>query len=239
MKNLIGTIICMILMHCSYAQEGDFTLSKSQIESEILEVSGVLHSEAILDSLVTRVLSNSNLIKAIDQEMVMYDEEIKQNKRSWISSFRLGVNVFSANTTLDANNESYTTYGLLPNVGLNLSIDPAKLVNRKSYVRQSESKREYSRYIQEDAKTKLKKDILNLYYDYLGLLESVNIRHQAYTTRQQQQEFLDESFRAGNASYTEALIAENQVHLAKEALVKASIDAMKRRSEISVLLGLK
>lgn len=239
MKYLIFTWMCAIWSLTAVAQEETFQITNIQTEKEILEVTYILHSEDILDSIVNRVIMNSNLLKAIDQEIMMYDEEILQKKRSWVSSFRLGVNLFSANTSLDQTNESITTYGLLPNVGLNLTIDPEKLVNRKSYMRQSANKREYSRFIKADSRQTLKKDILNHYYDYLSLLETVNIRQHGYETRKQQQEYLDSSFRNGEASYSELLIAENQVHLAKEALMKASIDAMKKRSEISVLTGLK
>ncbi|MEQ8469750.1 MAG: TolC family protein [Marinoscillum sp.] len=239
MKYFILTLISTVWSLTALSQKETFLLTNIQTEKEILDVTQVLHSEEILDSIVTRVIVSSNLLKAIDQEIMMYDEEILQNKRSWISSFRLGVNVFSANTSLDQTNESVTTYGLLPNVGLNLSIDPEKLVNRKSYMRQSANKREYSRFIKADSRQTLKKDILNHYYDYLSLLETVNIRQLGYETRKQQEEFLNSSFRNGEASYSELLIAENQVHLAKESWMSASINAMKKRSEISVLIGLK
>ena len=239
MKNLFCLLFGLLAFSESHAQTDSFILTEAQTEREILNVTRILHSEEILDSLVMRVIDNSNLLKAIDQEVMMYNEEYLQKKRSWVSSFRLGVNIFSASTSLDAQNESITSYGLLPNVGLNLTIDPEKLVNRKSYMRQAINKSQYSTYIKADSRQTLKKDILNHYYDYLSLLETVHIRQQGYVTRKQQADFFDGSFRNGEATYAELLIAENQVHLANESLMKASIDAMKKRSEIAVLIGLK
>ena len=237
MKSILG-IGLVIAAFASNGQEFG-VLSPEKTEQEILTVTKVLYSEEILDSLVEEMVNNSNLLHAIDQEVQMFDEEILQKKRSWVSSFRLGVNLFSANTTLDQENQSLTTYGVLPNVGLNLTIDPEKLVNRKSYVRQSTNKREYHYYMLEDSKRTLKKDILNHYFDYLALLESVNIRHHALEGRKQQRAYVEGSFRNGESTYNQLLIAENQVHLATEALMKASLDAMKKKSEISVLIGLK
>jgi len=238
MKFIITTLLSVFLASGAIAQRNQL-LTPEETEKEMLEVSRILYNDDVLDSIVTRALEHSNLIKAIDQEMKMFDEEILQKKRSWVSSFTFGVNVFSANTTLNTDNQSVTTYGVLPRVGLNLNVNPEKLINRKSYVRQTTNRKEYSRYIQEDTRMTLKKNILNLYYDYLGALESVNIRQHAYNTRKQQADYLNGLFTSGDVEYAQVLIAENQMHLAKEALVTTSIEAMKRRSEISVLTGLK
>lgn len=212
-------------------------LPAEQVKNETLLVTHILHDEAALDSLVTLAVQNSNLLKAMDQEILMHTEEILQKKRSWVSSFRLGVNVFSATTTLNSADQSVTTYGLLPNVGLNLSVDPEKLLNRSSYVRQSEDKREYTRYVQANHRMVIKKDILNLFYEYLTMLESVDIRRQSLDGRVQQELFLAANFENGEATYAELLIASNQVFLAKEALMISSIEAMKKKREIQVLIG--
>lgn len=207
-------------------------------EKELEYVTKVLQEESILDSLSQIALRNSNLLKAIDQEILMFEEEILQNKRSWISSFRFGVNMFSANTTLDENNNSVTTYGLLPTVGLNLSIDPAKLVNRKSNIRQSTTKREYSKYIQAETSQDIKAKIRNLYYEYLSSLETIHIREQALDIRLQQEAYVENKVRTGESSYEQLLIISNQVQLAKESLLTSGIEAKKKKSEIEVILGI-
>ncbi len=238
MKYIIYLLFLTVLPFGGVAQQ-DYMFSQKQIEQELLMISRVLHNESILDSLIETAVSNSNLLNAFDEDIRYFNEEIKQNKRSWISSLRMGVNVFSANTTTDNNNESVTTYGVLPSVGINLSLDPGKLINQRSAVKQSISRKDYSEYLKEDRKMILKKDILNLYYDYLGALETVNTRQLAYNARIQQEEYTNGLFSSGEIGYSELLIAENQVYLAKEAWINAGIDAMKKRSEITVLLGLK
>lgn len=229
------TLILTLGSLVAYSQQT--LLPPEQVKNEALFVSHVLHNESVLDSLVTLAVQNSNLLKAMDQEINMHTEEILQKRRSWVSSFRLGVNVFSANTTVNSADQSVTTYGLLPNVGLNLSIDPEKLLNRSSYVRQSEDKREYARHMQANHRMAIKKDILNLFYEYLTMLESVDIRQQALDGRVQQEQFVASNFETGEATYAELLIASNQVFLAKEALMITAVDAMKKKREIAVLIG--
>ena len=154
-------------------------------QQEILKVSHVINNPELLDSLVQKAYRNSATIKTFDEAMELYDEEYLQKKRNWVSSFRLGVNLFSASTSLNQDDQSFTTYGVLPNVGLNLTIDPAQLVNRKSMMRQAENKKTQTFFQQEDQKQMLKVRILNLYYEYLAMLESILIRQHSLDARKQ------------------------------------------------------
>ena len=204
---------------------------------EILAVNRILNDAEVLDSLVERVYAQSGLLKAFDEEILMYEEERLQKKRNWVSSFRFGVNLFSAQTTLDGEAQSVTTLGVLPNVGLTMAVDPEKLVNRRSYIRQAENKQDRSRYLQSDQKQMLKKELLNAYYDYLTLLESLVIKAKTLESRQQHVYAMEIEFRNGNAQIQELLVVQNQVYLMEEDLMKARITAGKKKSEIEILLG--
>lgn len=205
-------------------------------QQEILKVSYVINHPEILDSIVQKAYRNSATIKTFDESMELYDEEYLQKKRNWVSSFRLGVNIFSANTTLQED-QSTTTYGLLPNVGLNLTIDPAQLVNRKSMMRQAENKKDRSFYQQQDQKQMLKVRILNLYYEYLAMLESILIRQHALDARKQYLHVFEIDFKNGNRTLDELLVIQHQVYLAEESLMKGHVQSMKMKSEIEILLG--
>lgn len=209
---------------------------EASYQQEILKVSYVINHPEILDSMVEKAYRNSATVKTFDESMALYDEEYLQKKRNWVSSFRLGVNIFSASTTLQ-DDQSYTTYGLLPNVGLNLSIDPAQLVNRKSMMRQAENKKQRSFYQQQDQKQMLKVRILNLYYEYLAMLESILIRQHALDARKQYLHVFEIDFKNGNRTLDELLVIQHQVYLAEESLMKGHIQSMKMKSEIGILLG--
>ena len=169
--------------------------------------------------------------------MELYDEEYLQKKRNWVSSFRLGVNLFSASTSLNQDDQSFTTYGVLPNVGLNLTIDPAQLVNRKSMMRQAENKKTQTFFQQEDQKQMLKVRILNLYYEYLAMLESILIRQHSLDARKQYLRVFEIDFKNGNRTLDELLVIQHQVYLAEESLMKGHVQSMKMKSEIEILLG--
>ncbi|MFY0606788.1 MAG: TolC family protein [Cyclobacteriaceae bacterium] len=234
MKTLFG-FICLALVHLSVsAQELE---NESDYQQEIWRVTHIIKDPIILDSLVQRVHEHSGLLKSLDEEILMYDEEILQKKRNWVSSFRVGLNLISADTYTGYNNESVTDVGVLPNLGVTLAIDPEKFVNRKSYVRQATNKRQRIYHIQQDHKQRLKKEILGLYYDYLMMLEGIVLKEHTLNTRKQHLDVLEVEFRGGIATYDELLVVQNQYNLWEAEYSKSRIQALKKRSEIEVLLG--
>ena len=211
---------------------------ESDYQHEIWRVTNIINNHSILDSLVARVHEHSNLLMAFDQEIGMYEEEIIQKKRNWITSFRVGLNIFSAETYSGNNNESITNVGILPNLGVSLSIDPENFVNRKSYVRQATNKQQRSYHLQQDHKQRLKKEILGLYYDYLLMLEGLVLKEQTLNTRKQHLDYMEIEFRGGTVSYDQLLSVQNQYNLWITEFSKSRIQALKKRSEIEVMLGL-
>ncbi|WP_425390681.1 glycosyltransferase [Ekhidna sp.] len=214
-------------------------LESTSIDREVFKISKLLNNPETIDSLVNRVYANSGLIRSLDHEVSMYEEEMLQKSRNWVSAFRLGVNVFSTNTTLGTENQSVTTTSLLPNLGLTLSVDPATFVNRKSEIRLSTSKRNRVSSLQDDHRQRLKIEIIKLYYEYLSVLESLAIKQNTLDTRKQHALVMEVEFKNGTTTYDQLLVVQNQVHLMEEDIVKARIEALKKKSEIEVLLGLK
>jgi outer membrane protein TolC len=234
MKTLLNLAIIVLLHFGLYAQDLE---NESDYQQEIWRVTHIIKDPAILDSLVQRVHEHSGLLKAFDEEMEIYDEEIAQKKRNWISSFRVGLNILSANTYAGNNNESITDVGVLPNLGVTLSIDPEKFVNRNSYVRQATNKKQRSYHLQQDHKQRLKQEILGLYYDYLMMLEGIVLKEHTLNTRRQHLDVLEIEFRGGTATYDELLVVQNQYNLWESEYSKSRIQALKKRSEIEVMLG--
>lgn len=207
-------------------------------QEEILRVTYILRDPRILDSLATKAIGNSATLAAFDHDQAIYSEEYLQKKRNWISSFRIGVNVFSVNT-VPYGDQSVTTTGVLPNVGVTLSIDPEKFVNRKSYMRQAQEKYQRSVQQQRSQEQTLKVYISNQYYDYLELLECTLMKKHILETRQQQYLTSEVAFKNGNAEYENLMIIQNGVQLAQQDVMKSYIQALKKRSEIEIMLGIR
>lgn len=238
MKNLL-TITALLFCTQLAAQESILIKSEAEYQTEILRVTHILDDRHVLDSIVERAYQNAPVVNAFQEEIDMYNEEYIQKKRNWVTAFRLGVNVFSANTSVSPENQSVTTYGVLPNLGLNLTIDPERLVNRKSYMRQAENKRNRSYHLQQDQKLVLKRKILNLYYEYLTFLEAIVIRQHSLDARKQYLNVFEVDFKNGNKTFDELLVIQHQVYLAEESLMKAHIQRLKMKGEIEVLTGIK
>jgi outer membrane protein TolC len=234
MKKLLNLAVVVLLHFGLHAQDLE---NESDYQQEIWRVTHIIKDPIILDSLVQRVHEHSGLLKAFDEEMEIYDEEIAQKKRNWISSFRVGINIISANTYAGTNDQSVTDVGVLPNLGVTLSVDPEKFVNRKSYVRQAINKKQRSYYLQQDHKQRLKKEILGLYYDYLMMLEGIVLKEQTLNTRRQHLDVLEVEFRGGTATFDLILVVQNLYNLWEAEYSKSRIQALKKRSEIEVILG--
>ncbi len=206
-------------------------------DDEIHRILDILDNEEVIDSLANRVFINSGLIHAFDEEMGMYEEEELQKSRNWFSSFRMGVSVFSANTYTGPDNESITSVGVLPNIGLSITVDPEKLVNRKSLMRMANHKRQRSYHLQADHKQRLKTEILNHYFQYLTMLECLVLKQKTLHTREQRLNVIEIAFKNGNATYDEVMVVQNQYDLWNEELTKSRIEALRKKKEIEILIG--
>lgn len=230
----------ILLCHKAAAQELiQFSQEDEQsTQREILRVAHILQEPHILDSLVDKAVENSPTLKAFTHDQALYQEEYLQKKRNWISSFRIGVNIFSVNTVA-TEEQSVTTTGVLPNLGVTLSIDPEKFVNRKSYMRQAHQK--YLRSVQQQGAQRqtLKVYIMNQYYEYLELLEGTLMKKHILETRQQQYLTSEVSFKNGNIQYDQLMIIQNGMQLAEQDVMKSHIQSLKKRNEIEIILGIR
>jgi outer membrane protein TolC len=224
-------VLILQVIHCE-AQRTDLDYQR-----EIFQITHILNHSEVLDSLVRQAEIHSGVLKAMNDEMLLYQEEALQKRRNWISSFRLGVNIFSATTNVNPENQSVTTYGVLPNLGLTLSIDPENLVNRKSQIRQAEQKYNRSMHLREDHHKTLKNRIVGLYYDYLTLLECLVVKEKTLETRRQHAMVMEVEFKNGTATYDQLLIVQNQLHLMEEELIKEQMEVLKKKKEIDIILG--
>lgn len=221
------------------AQGGAFQSATDQeTHQEIQRITHILNHPDVLDSLVKKAVGHSPTLKAFDHDMALYEEEYLQKKRNWISSFRMGLNVFSTNTVA-YENQSVTTTGVLQNFGVTLTIDPEKFVNRKSYMRQATQKLQRSSQQQKSQELTLKVYITNQYFDYLELLESILMKQQILETREQHYLTSEVAFKNGNIEYNNLMIVQNSVQLAQQDLIKAQIQSQKKLNEIEIILGVK
>lgn len=228
---LHGLLVCCLLLtgRAGAQTRLDAATGKAWVQS-------VLQDEALLDSLVTLAWQNSYWIKGFEAELGQQHENVRQEKNRWVSSFRMGVNFFSVNTQVNANNESVTTAGLFPQLGLTLSIDPERFISRSSYIREARLQVVRAENQVLHQRRQLRLEIVQLFYQYLETLGILELREQSQQTQQEQCALLEEKFKRGEVQLEAVLLNQNALALAHEAVLRAEVQAQRIRQEINLLI---
>ena len=231
-KKMTKPILILLILTCSltlFAQEGEFDYEK---ERQLVDL--LLKDQSLLDSIVENALANSNQIRAMDAEILQKHELTKQEKRSWLSTFQMGINFFNTQTTYDEFNRPITTASVLSNVGISLSINPERLANLGSRVKVAEYEIERVSQTQSEQRRILRNFITGKYYDYMEALNVIEIRSNALQTQRQRYEVVTLKFTRGEAEADNLMLIENGLFSLEEAYLKAKVFAMKLKSEIEL-----
>ena len=204
-----------------------------QDEKHLVEV--LLQDTAALDTLVDQMIRHAYLLKASEAELAQKQEVIGQEKRSWLSTFIMGVSLYNQSTAYDEQSgSSVTTTGVLPSLGVSLSINPEKLINVPSNIRiaQYEATR-IENTLREQRRT-LKLFIINKYYEYLESLNVLELRINSHERQQQQLAHTRLKFTRGEADFAAVLLVQNGLANTEEALMRAQMLVRKLKQEISL-----
>jgi outer membrane protein TolC len=205
------------------------------VKQEMQAIELLLLNETALDSLTNLALDNSYYVHGFEAELGQQYENVRQEKNKWYSTFRLGVNFFSLATSVNNQDQSVTRAGILPNLGLSLSIDPEKFINRGSYVREAQLNVTRAESQVNHQKKMLRKEIVGLYYQYLEVLGIILLREEAKQYQQQQVTLLEERFKKGEARLEDLLNNQGALALASEALLRSQLAAKKMKQEMIVI----
>lgn len=220
-------LLVMVALSDSVAQSIDY-----RKERETIEV--LLSRQEYLDSLIDNALKNSYYLKSFEGELAQQYENVKQERNKWLSTFRMGVNFFSVNTSVNAQDQSVTTAGVLPNLGLTLGIDPEKFINRKSYIREAQYNIVRSENQLKHQRRQIRDEILRLYYQYLEVLGIIELREEANETQRENCAVIEEKFKKGEARMEEVLVNQSAYVLTRESLLKSQLMIQKLKQEIEL-----
>jgi outer membrane protein TolC len=202
-------------------------------EKKLIEA--LLQNESLMDSLINRALMNSYWIKGFEAELAQQYENVTQEKNRWVSTFRMGINFFSVNTQVNANNESVTTAGILPQLGLTLSIDPERFISRKSYIREAQYNVTRAQQQVQHQRRQIRLELVQLFYQYLEMLGVLELRQTAQQTQQEQCILMEEKFKRGEEQMEAVLLNQNALLLTNESVIKAQLQTRKLKQQIEIL----
>lgn len=224
---IVAVLILSLFPSFSWGQDSvDYQMDKQLIEL-------LLKDDAALDSVVDLMLENSYLLQSAQADVIQQEESWGQAKRSWLSTFTMGVSLYSQSTSFDEETQtSVTTSGVLPSLGVSLSVNPEKLMNIRSNARIAQQNVIRSQNSLKDLRRQLKLFIVGKYYEYLEALSGLEFRYNTYESQREIEAQAQQKFERGEASFGEVLMAQNGLINAEEAVIKAEISVKKIKHEI-------
>lgn len=181
--------------------------------------------------LVARIQELPELRKQ-DLEIEAARERYLQEKKGWLSSFKLGVQFLSISQDFDA---GVTQVGILPTIGLNLQLDLERFSTTRSRVRAALIEREIAQYEYERIHIEKIAEFNALYLEWAYAKEQVDIRFQSLNTMKEQALLQEERFRDGEIDLNDYLNSVNALDNAREAYAQANSAEQKLRTQIQTL----
>lgn len=204
-----------------------------KVEKQLVEI--LLQDQAAIDSIVDKMLRHSYSLKSVEAEFHQKYESLSQEKRSWLSTFVIGVNLYSQSTVLDeSTNSSVTTSGVLPNLGVSLNISPERIFNLQSNIRIARADVIRAENTLKEQRRALKLFILGKYYEYLEALNVLELRFNSFESQRQQVQQIKLKFERGEAALVDYLMVQNGFTSTEEALLRAKVFVLKLKKEISL-----
>lgn len=228
MTRLTIFLLLLISGYHGMAQR-DFNYKK---ERQLVDL--LLQDRSMLDSIVDNALAHSNQIQAMEAETLQKEQLLKQERRSWLSTFQMGVNFFNTQTRLDEFNRPVTTASLMSNVGVSFSVNPERLANLGSRKKVAKYEIERVNQMQNEQRRILRNFITGKYYDYIEALNVIEIRTNAVQTQRERLEIVTLQFKRGEAEADQLMQLEMGLSSLEESFLKSKIYAMKLKSEIEL-----
>jgi len=196
------------------AQEASFDAS-----GELTQIQALLISEADMDSVISNVLKSSYALKMYGTEVAAADEEVKMERRSWMRSLTVGVNMFGYNVLPSAENRPSTTQlSVLSNASMTLLINPFDLMGQKNRMKAARYRVARQEYIMENARRDIAIIVTQKFLDYQAALEAYILNENNLMISEELKHVADKSFKRGaisNAEYNQILssVMQNRMNL--------------------------
>lgn len=164
-------------------------------------------------------------------EIHRQEENVFQNKLSFLRNFRLGLQ-FNQTNTLDAQN----TLGLVPKFGLNIQIDFESIFTTHSKIRQAKQEHYAAELDYWQTHASLKKELFTRYTNFQKSIQSYEIQLEKYRTIQELYLIAQKKFTSGEISLDEysSIVEENAT--AHENLLTAELNIYTSKASLMELI---
>ncbi len=203
--------------------------------SEFLDLEELKLSDSTITHLVQLSIENSYNVKAIGSERDQYVDKIRIERTNWLSAFRLGVNFFNVQTTLDENANSVTTAGLLNNVGMNVTFSPGDFINIGKNVRIAKNGMQRIDHLYEREKRRVAMNTVTTYNKYLEVMELIHALSQAYQIGLENHVIVSSRFKQGREQFDGLKKSQDGLLNVKQEIIKAKYQALRLKMHLEMV----
>lgn len=224
----------------SFGQPSAYTKSSIMVDpkAELMQIKTMLLSESNLDSIVERVINKSYDLMSSKSKIAAVDEEVKLEKKSWMRSFTLGVNLLGYNLTpAQAEQGSVTQLSMMSNAQATLLISPYDLLSRRNRIERARHMRSMYVHDLDNKRRELKIFIVKKFLSYQEALETFIICENNLMISEEIKQLADDRFRQARISTEEYNLAISSVMKYRTDLLKAESAAMKYKYELEILMS--
>jgi outer membrane protein TolC len=208
-----------------------FINSQAQKLNQSLPVLPV-KSTLYVDSLLVKAVEASAMIHVQQLEILQKQEQINREKKGWLSSFRLGVQFLSISTDYQ---QEVTRVGVLPSLGLSLSIDFERLLTTSSLIRSAKLEKAKAEKLIELQQDELLSKLIEITNSLELSYEQAQIRHSTFLTLLDELTLVQERFKRGELDLSNYLNAYSAVEQAKENYLMAFYSVKKQQQLLDFL----
>lgn len=189
-----------------------------------------------LDSIVELALSNSHVIKEIDEKIKQQKQQLYMEKLSWASGIDVGLQFFSLEQQVGEDNEQVIYSGnVLPQVGGSLRLSLHKLVTTPQRIKIAREEINRTNESRQNTLNDIERWITLKYYEYVQIKRQL-ISSEAFLTSQEQAfQLIREKFERNEVKLEDFLKAQNSVQLTKETIIKYKLNIEKFKVELSII----
>ncbi|MBB6460217.1 TolC family protein [Flammeovirga kamogawensis] len=191
-----------------------------------------LYVSSQIDSLSSIGLENNYLLKAKDAEILIANENLIREKKSWLSSFSFSVSTFkySANNTL-------TSVSAFSDIGLGLTIDLFTITSLNNRVRAAQHLITKKQMEYRHQQKVVEREYITIYTNYIKSTEKLKIITEQENSQKEMLLITKDKLLRGEAKMEDYLLLEQKLHETQVQKVEAEVGAVLAKHELELLIS--
>ncbi len=196
----------------------------------------LVSEKAELDSLIDLALTNSHVIKNINEKIKQQEQQLYIEKLSWISGIDVGLQFFSLEQQVGQDNEQTIYSGnVLPQVGGSLRLSLHKLATTPQRIKIAREEVKRTEENKLGTMNDIEQWVTLKYYEYVQAKRQAALAKNLLVSQEQSFELIREKFERNEAKLEDFLKVQNALQLTKETIIKHELNIEKFKAELSII----